>query len=91
MTGQPSGRHHDGRSSEQLKPLAIVLISAWVCAAIAGIITNAPAILDVEDTEAAQLPMLSSPFVMLCVVSVINGGTIVTRFKQQRRRRWRKQ
>jgi hypothetical protein len=35
---------------------------------------NALAILDVEDTEAAQLTMPSSPFLMLCVVSVISGG-----------------
>ncbi|WP_186321913.1 hypothetical protein [Curtobacterium pusillum] len=52
---------------------------------------NALAILDVEDTEATQLTMPSSPFLMLCVVSVIGGGTIVTDIKQQRRRRWRKQ
>lgn len=85
------GRHDDDQRNEQLKFLATALFSAWVCAAIAGIIMNAPAILDVEDTGAAQLTMPSSPFLMLGVVSVISGGTLVTHVKQQRRRRWRQQ
>jgi hypothetical protein len=52
---------------------------------------NAPAILDVEDTGAAQLTMPPSLFLMLCAVRVHSGGTIVTLVKQRRRRRWREQ